>query len=112
MQSAVACELWVTEGGQTLKRCLVDRRNSPDVLLKKPFQHKATAGCRSDDEIHEDDDRVVAPTIGTVFSPEAAVPFEDLFLDGAKHYEDETEGSKLSEDTEGYAQRSGAFNHA
>jgi hypothetical protein len=41
---------------------------------------------------------------GGFLAPEAGVPGENLFLDRAEHDEDETEGGKLSQDSEGHAE--------
>lgn len=37
------------------------------------------------------------------------MPSEDSFLDGVKHYANQSDGSKLNENAEGHAQRSRAF---
>jgi len=49
---------------------------------------------------------------GGLLTPEAGVPDENFFLDGAEHDEDETESGELGEDSEGDAQAAGDFGDA
>src|SRR6267143_5351885 len=52
-------------------------------------------------EIHHQQHQVVVPAVS---SPKAALPDEDLLLDGPEHDEDEPDGGELNEDAERHAQ--------
>lgn len=73
------------------------------VLTQKDI---AAAIGEKDEQVHEDEDQVVMPA-GGFFSPEAGVPDEDFFLDGAEHDEDEADGGDLGEDAEGNSEGAG-----
>jgi len=66
---------------------------------------------KANDEVHQDDHEIVMPA-GGLLTPEAGVPDENFFLDGAEHDEDETESGELGEDSEGDAQAAGDFGDA
>jgi len=42
-------------------------------------------------------------------APEPRVPYEDFFLDGAQHDENESDRGELSESAKGYAKPAGDF---
>jgi len=58
-----------------------------------------------DDQVHQDKHQIVMPA-RTLLAPEACVPSENLFLNGAEHDQDQTESNKLGENSKSHAQAS------
>ena len=58
-----------------------------------------------DDQVHQDKHQIVMPA-RTFLAPEPCVPSENLFLNGAEHDQDQTESSKLGENSKSHAQAS------
>ena len=52
----------------------------------------------ADDQVHQDKLQIVMPA-RTFLAPEACVPSENLFLNGAEHDQDQTESRKLGENS-------------
>src|SRR6267154_817129 len=74
-------------------------------------QHIGAAVGKGDYEVHQDEHQIVMPT-GAFLAPEAGVPGGNLFPDRAEHNHDETESSKLREDSESHSEASGEFTGA
>ena len=76
---------------------------------EQTLQDQASAAGSRDDEVHDDHHAVVAPAIGAMFSPETGFPFNDFFLNGAEHDQNQPDGGELGENAKEHPQSSGAF---
>src|SRR5262249_42580172 len=71
-------------------------------------KHEGAGAEAEDDEVHDDEEQLVVPALGAL-APEAGLPHEDFFLDGAEHDEDEADGGPARENSGGQAESAGQF---
>src|ERR1700689_3806181 len=92
--------------GRTNTKDKLDEGTGARIALL--HQYPAAAVGEEDDEAHHSHHQVVMPAVGFL-APESNVPDKNLLLDGTEANEDEADGGKLSQDTEGYAEAAGQF---
>jgi hypothetical protein len=76
-------------------------------LLELLHQREVPTSGSDDNEVHDKEHRVVAPSICSRFTPEACSPNENLLLDRVEHY-----GSELRENAKDHTETSGALSRA
>src|ERR1700730_15122581 len=79
-----------------------------DCKASLPQEHVCSTVGEENHKIHNHQEKVVMPA-RSFLAPESRVPYEDFFLDGSQHDENESDRGELSENAKGYANPAGDF---